>query len=451
MKNLHTKLIITICFFVVLTMGSTLFIYHTIIYRATLVEQISHAKGAIENWEKKSVKNGFQENTHNVKAMIGRLCSSITLQETPYATRSAYTIDMPPLILMLLMPAPQITISKVSKELGVEISVQITPLLAGTNLQDTLRFTLIYLILNLILLVALLYTRIRKAFLVPLTELTFQTKALSLEDDVFFHSSYGNQLDDLSHSLNTMLKRIQEYQRELELAKSKISENEKFASTGKMASHLAHDIGTPLNVIQGYTEVILEELNEPETKKYAQHILTEITRINTFIESLLAKDSMKKHTPKADINNICSSIINTLSKLVHYKDIRFTLDAPKDHIYAPCDPEALRHSITNLLINSIHSVQKMSLKSSIHIIITETAKEVSVKICDNGTGIDNSIKPELFTPFTTTKTAGHGLGLFLSKKNIQQTGGSLQHVVNPHFNCCFEIKLPPFNNTKKKQ
>lgn len=451
MKNLHTKLIITVCLFVILTMGSTLLIYHTIVYRITLIEQIAHTKDLIHNWEVANIKSGRQADIGTLRSAIGQNCVSISAQSALYAKPPTFTTKMPPLILMLFMSTPQIVLTKISPDLGLQITVRITPTLTGEKLKIAFHYTLLYLLINLVVLVILLYFRIRKVFLLPLTELSLQARSLNLGgDNVFFRSAYNNAFDDLSRSLNTMLKSIQEHQRELELTQTKVLENEKFATAGRVTSHLAHDIGTPLNIIQGYAEILLAETTSSQSKEYIQNILKEVTQINSFIESVLHKSSIIGSPQKANVNKVCSSVVDTLTKLTQHKDIHFTVEANTEDTFSVCNPDILRQSITNLIINSAHSTQHVQSQARIHIIINEMGNEVSIKICDNGAGLCPSVQKNLFTPFTTTKPAGHGLGLFLSKRGLQETGGTLRYSHDPKFACCFEIRLPLLNSIQKE-
>ena len=113
------------------------------------------------------------------------------------------------------------------------------------------------------------------------------------------------------------------------------------------------------------------------------------------------------------------------------------------------NPEQLSKTIMCLLGNSVYAVVKKAQKTQytpeVTLRATQTGKEVTVVVHDNGIGIEDTIVDKVFDPFFTTKTTGEasGVGLYLSREIIQNHGGdiSVKSVKNEYTEFTFIIPL----------
>ncbi len=103
--------------------------------------------------------------------------------------------------------------------------------------------------------------------------------------------------------------------------------------------------------------------------------------------------------------------------------------------------EDLYQIITNLVFNSINAV-KDDDNPKIKIEVIKTESNILIEITDNGKGIPDHIKKEIFNPFFSTKENGTGLGLDIVKRIVEQYKGSINLVKSGHSGTTFEIILP---------
>ena len=107
--------------------------------------------------------------------------------------------------------------------------------------------------------------------------------------------------------------------------------------------------------------------------------------------------------------------------------------------YIQVDSQQIEQVLINLLTNSFHAV-KDNLQKQIFISAEAKENRIFIKISDNGNGIEKEIENKIFLPFFTTRPAGAGIGLTLSKNIIEAHGGYISHK-NEDGKTVFEISL----------
>tara|TARA_Y100000768_G_scaffold384195_1_gene367774 strand:- start:5839 stop:7728 length:1890 start_codon:yes stop_codon:yes gene_type:complete len=210
------------------------------------------------------------------------------------------------------------------------------------------------------------------------------------------------------------------------------------ASINKMSSHLAHEYGTPLGIIQSSKE-ILEELvfsKLPKDQKLTKHFnniqygLDQINSINNMIRFL-----GRKSIDLPDISNQCSllrviedSTFLLAKDIEHYGiDLKFVKD--QLDIKVKGHYTLLVQVFVNLLNNSIFALKKNQNKKIV-IEINEFKDHIELFISDNGEGIPEEISENIFDSFFTSKklNEGSGLGLSFCREVLEFYGGSIDYV-----------------------
>ncbi len=190
---------------------------------------------------------------------------------------------------------------------------------------------------------------------------------------------------------------------------------EKMASVGQMAAGVAHEINTPLGVILGYTQLMMDDFSKDSEVYENLLIIERQTKACRKIVADLLKFSRQTDSAKGevDLNELIEEVL-TVSEhnlnISHIKVIRRF--APRLPMIIG-DAEKLRQVFINLLNNSHHA---MAGGGEICIITGHdpSSGEIVVTVRDTGTGIAEDIKPKIFDPFFTTKEIGKGTGLGLS-------------------------------------
>ena len=179
-----------------------------------------------------------------------------------------------------------------------------------------------------------------------------------------------------------------------------------------MAKETAHQIGTPLSSLVGWTEILRSENVNPE---YIVEMEKDIDRLQTITERFSKVGSvptMKKTDVVAETKSSFDYMKSRSSKLIN-----FSLEIPDSPLFVKLNPQLYGWTIENLVKNGIDA---MKGKGDIHISISTNLKSVFIQISDTGKGIPKSNFKSIFNPGFTTKKRGWGLGLSLAKRIIEE-------------------------------
>lgn len=235
----------------------------------------------------------------------------------------------------------------------------------------------------------------------------------------------------------------------------------KMDALGKLTGGIAHDFNNLLGVILGYSELLISQDNEKQSKThdYAEKIHSAGERARKLTSQLLAFSH--KHTPEATITNINQLIISEQHMLEKILTARVELTLDLDDTLWPVyiDENLLQDAILNMSINSMHAMPdggKLILKTqNQHLDSTgkqhlglPTGDYIHLLITDTGIGMDHETCRKIFDPFFTTK-GEHGTGLGMSQVYgfVKQSGGAIHASSEPGTGTQISIYLPRYQNT----
>ncbi len=202
-----------------------------------------------------------------------------------------------------------------------------------------------------------------------------------------------------------------------------------------MAKETAHQIGTPLSSLVGWTEILKSEQVNPE---YILEMEKDVSRLETITDRFSKIGSIPK-LERCDLVEETKTTFYYLQKRTS-KLINFQLNIPKEPIFIEMNPQLYSWTIENLVKNGIDA---MKGKGNITISITKNSKYALVHIADTGKGLTKSEFRRIFTPGHTTKKRGWGLGLSLAKRIIEEYHKGKIRVLksNPDQGTTMEIAL----------
>jgi two-component system, NtrC family, sensor kinase len=270
-----------------------------------------------------------------------------------------------------------------------------------------------------------------------------------------------DELSELGQAFNQMamdLKRareqlIREGEIKLELERS-LRQSEKLATIGQLASGLAHEIGTPLNIISGRAELMTRRLEDKEgLEKNLNVILNQTERITKIIQQLLGFVRKKKPEQRPlNLGPILESTLDFLGQQIQKQKIKVVKDLG-DHLPAVTgDPDQLQQVLLNLMVNAIQSMPEggeLRLIATPQWVSKEGLEEgqrqyVEIRVEDTGVGMEREVIKNIFNPFFTTKEKerGTGLGLTVSQGIVQDHEGWIDVESEAGKGSVFKVFLP---------
>jgi signal transduction histidine kinase len=229
---------------------------------------------------------------------------------------------------------------------------------------------------------------------------------------------------------------------------------DRLSTVGKLASGVAHELGTPLNVVLGRARMVASgEAQGPEVQECAEIIVQQVQHMTGIIRHLL--DFSRRGTPhraQEELTGLVTQTLKLLQPLAARRNI--TLVCEKDGpVNLRVDAGQIRHALTNLIVNGMQAMKHpgtlrvrlgMTRATSPVDLGSEEAEWVRVDVVDEGEGIAPDVLPHIFEPFFTTKEVGEGTGLGLSVSYglVRDHGGWISVSSEPGQGSCFSIFLP---------
>ena len=280
---------------------------------------------------------------------------------------------------------------------------------------------------------------------------TAQKNAADLQNDVL--QSIATQLAtaivqaSLFEQITAKNNELQNTLTELKETQIQLINSEKMASLGQLIAGVAHEINTPLGSINSNNDILNKLIKRLDCNETVQAMLKineidkeAIKRISHIVQSL--KKFVRLDESELQLADINKEIDLTLEIIKH--ETKNKIKITKNYSNLPqikCYPNILNQVFMNLLVNACQSIETEG-----EIVITTDFSDgiLTVKIKDNGSGIDESIKDKIFTAGTTTKKVGigTGLGLAISQKIIQKHNGTISFTSKKNKGTEFIIKIP---------
>ena len=237
---------------------------------------------------------------------------------------------------------------------------------------------------------------------------------------------------------------------------------DRLAMVGQISSGIAHEIGTPLNVIAGRARLITEPdatLNEACT--HAVAILEQSERVTSIIRQLL--DFARRRGPQRDqtsLLDLARRVLGMLRPLAAKRQVELILEVNSVPATAPFDAMQIEQALGNLVMNAIQAIAeggyvRVAVLTAHKVAPAEvggrSGEYAVLKVQDNGTGIAEENTSQIFEPFFTTQRAGEGTGLGLSITNeiIRDHGGWIEVESQQWKGSQFTVFLPMSSQVEK--
>jgi signal transduction histidine kinase len=250
---------------------------------------------------------------------------------------------------------------------------------------------------------------------------------------------------------------------------ARLRQSEKLATIGQMAAEIAHEVGTPLNVIGGRARAInkiIRRQSNPEESgelvrdpsaeiaKNAGIIGGEVARITKIIRQVL--DFSRQRGPtvtRVRVPSIVAEAVEFVAEATRRQGIAVEVAAPPGLPDIPGDPDQLQQVCLNLLMNAIHAMPSGgALRIGVERVVRRKggldlaapAEYVVLEISDSGAGIPEAHRDKIFEPFFTTRDEGQGTGLGLAVSNgiVKDHDGWIEVENGEGAGAVFRVYLP---------
>ncbi len=275
-------------------------------------------------------------------------------------------------------------------------------------------------------------------------------KLLSLDAQLALESYVQAQREQLEYLAHELASEGRELEREFahqsaELRRSAVRERkaEELASIATLVAGLAHEIGTPMGVIQGHAKMLEGAVSGDDATWRLRTIQDQIARISKIIQTLL---NMARPTPMRRLPVQLEPLIDTTLSFVSEKLARRRVEVERSCAPVPSvsgDAERLQQLLLNLVLNAADAMPdggrlRVSLRES-------EDGEVEVRVGDSGVGIPDRDLAHVFEPFFTSKEAGegYGLGLMVARGIALDHGGSIEVESVEGEGTEFRLAFPP--------
>ena len=231
-----------------------------------------------------------------------------------------------------------------------------------------------------------------------------------------------------------------------------LSQSEKLAALGQVAATMAHQIGTPLNSISGYIQLMLQEGSFSFTDRERLKIIeSQLDRLADSVKNILSFTRQPEPQLKPlDINGVLEELIHLSEPWLLARRVKLSSSLSSNLPLVLGDPTHLQTLFLNLITNALDAMPNggaLTIKTQ-HISSPPSTGDrdgwVQISIADTGIGITGESKKRIFDPFFTTKKLGEGtgLGLAICEKIIKEHSGRLDVESEVGKGSTFFVRVP---------
>ena len=320
------------------------------------------------------------------------------------------------------------------------------------NIRENQSVIIFYVVINAIVLTTIGFFRLAKHLLRPVDKLIVLSESYTNSGELIFSlRKEDNEFGKLSFALNSMLGRINEDKQRLnENIKSlkvankqlvdsqkKMVRAEKMAAVGRLSAGLAHEVGNPIGIVQGYLELLEnDDLTREQRRQFSGRAVKELERINKMVRQLLDfSRTSSEDNVFVSASSVCRDAIGALKSQKVSFGIEFAFDSYTVEDAVGIGYDDLYQVILNCSFNAIDAIQDRGVRFPGKVTISSNLTQfissqpcLEIKITDNGIGIREEELASVFDPFFTTKDVGKGtgLGLSISCSIVEAAGGVME-------------------------
>jgi len=235
-----------------------------------------------------------------------------------------------------------------------------------------------------------------------------------------------------------------------------LAQKERLASLGQASAEFVHDLGNPLTIVWGYVQLLAKKLERSENGGAIENaasikelsIIEQNVRVCRELLTMWQSYGSVEASPRVPISvsAIVHEVIKGVSAMAAQNGVQLHATICEDPCTLLGNAVQINRAIQNVIINAVQaSVDK---KGTVSVDCTMRDFYVDIRVEDTGSGINPEQLSKIFDPYFTTKQSksGTGLGLYITKKVVEDHNGSIKVDSTPGAGTVFTIRLPLLNN-----
>jgi signal transduction histidine kinase len=237
-----------------------------------------------------------------------------------------------------------------------------------------------------------------------------------------------------------MSRKYKEAYEMLQSSFEKAKNADRLAAIGSLAAAVAHEIRNPINGIKGAQEIVFEKFS-PEDKefKFIGIVRKEMARLEDIVSEILSFARPREpNMRKTDIGAVAASVADMCCNHAAARGVELSGESRPGAIHADADADMIKQALLNLALNGIDACGP---GGEVSISVDKEGRQAVIRVRDNGSGVCEANLDKIFEPFFSTKTAGTGLGLAVSRKIIEKHGGEISVKSKEGEGSVFEVRL----------
>jgi signal transduction histidine kinase len=256
-----------------------------------------------------------------------------------------------------------------------------------------------------------------------------------------FNRSLQERVEDATRALSLRNAELASSQHQLFAARESLAHAERVAALGQVAANVAHQAGTPLNLVSGYVQMILDDPKTDErTRSRLQTVDTQIQQVTRVLRTMLDHARQPSGFAIVALGEIIARVGEVAQPRLSRSKIRLHIAVADGLPPVNADATQLEMALLNLVTNALDAMRD---GGTLSMTATAGAKMIRLEIADTGPGLPTAILDRLFDPWVTTKSAGQGSGLGLAiVRDVVRAHGGVVSAHNQSTGAVFVIELP---------
>jgi two-component system sensor histidine kinase FlrB len=226
----------------------------------------------------------------------------------------------------------------------------------------------------------------------------------------------------------------------------KLSRYQRLSAMGQMAASLAHQVRTPTaSALLYVSNLCHENVKSADSQKYGEKIRSQLRHIESMISDMLmfAKDGADNYEESFSVDVLVEELSQSLAAQAQIKDCQLDFANKLSGYCFKGNKDALHGALSNIVMNALYARSDNKPRVCVSVrYLKDGNAEIAIK--DNGTGIPEAIKSQIFEPFISSRPQGTGLGLAVVKSVIEKHGGEIEFSSEKNKGTEFRIYLPVY-------